>query len=92
MNYGKGNTMKPTQTNIILTVPDSNRTLSGLVVPTTDKVKTIGVVEGIHPSDIGEIKQGSTVIFQPFSADIITYKEVEYYMVKVENIIAVVDE
>lgn len=82
----------PTFDKVVIKLAKANTTTaSGFIIPeTAAKDKPVqGVVESVGPQ-VSEVKPGDTVIFPKYGPDEFMLGEDRYYILKQENILAVI--
>jgi len=85
--------LKPLKNKVIISVEKNDKTESGLVIASnieTDSV--IGKVVAVSDSCFDIVDVGSLVIVSKFSGNKIQYESVEYIVIDIDNILAVVEE
>lgn len=78
---------------LIKTMTPETKTAAGIYIPetaTSDKSQQ-GKVEAIGQSDKISLKKGQTVIFKKYGGEEVTVDNIDYVIVKIEDIIAVVE-
>lgn len=85
----------PTEDRVLVKIPKvETATASGILIPeTVSKERPIqGVVEAVGPGryDPMEIKVGDIVLFSKYGQDEVCFGEDTYYILKEENILAVI--
>ena len=77
---------------IKMEVPET-KTAAGIYIPETasNEKSQQGVVEAIGESEKVTVKKGQTVIFKKYGGEEVKIDDVEYVVVKIEDIIAIVE-
>lgn len=78
---------------LIKPLTPETKTASGIYIPenASSEKSQQGTVEGIGDSEKITVKKGQTVMFKKYGGEEITVDHVDYVIVKVEDIIAVVE-